>query len=260
MKTTLAATAILLAGVMASCGSDSKDSGTFMFETYKFHETVRGADNDSVAQDIVDFDGIWDCEGAGVMPMALGKADIKALQDTLGALANVTIHDRKVIFSLPDYLRPMDDAKADTTKRGGSSLRKELTLDYMSGEMAVFRAYTYAYPQGAAHGIYSNRYVNYDLRDSRVLHLKDILTPNAAEALHDMVVERLREHYDLIVAPEEVKLPDNFKLSADGIDFVFPLYSVVPYSEGEAQVSFAAYEIDSYLTPVGRSLLLPDAE
>ena len=50
------------------------------------------------------------------------------------------------------------------------------------------------------------------------------------------------------------------KLSADGIDFVFPLYSVVPYSEGEAQVSFAAYEIDSYLTRVGRSLLLPDAE
>lgn len=250
----------LLASVMTSCGSDKKAGNTLAFESFSFHEVFRGADNDSVAGDIVDFDGLWDCTGAGIVPVALGGADIKALQDTLGALSNIRISGgEKVEFVLPDYLDPGKVTPDSTSGRPGSTLRKELTLDFMSDEMLVFRAYTYAYPQGAAHGIFSNKYVNYDLRDCKVLHLADILLPGAQEAMHPMVVDRLREKYDLIVGPEDVTLPDNFKLNANGVEFVFPLYSVVPYSQGEAEIDFASYEIESYLTPLGKSLIMPDS-
>lgn len=244
-------------GTLSSCGNATADEQFFSFESYSLSKVAEGADTDSLSKTMVDFDGRWELTSEGITPVKVGDRDVTALSDTLAVLSCVDFSSGTPRMVLPEYLKdlPQEKASPDTVSPG-SRMELSTTLDMLSPLAAVFRVFSYAYPEGAAHGMYSTRYVNYDVVGGRVLDLSILFNQGYGSKLRQMILERLKESkYQLIVDDEEVNVPSNFRITADGIDFVYSLYEVAPYSDGEPVVGFRAYELADLLSPTGKTLL-----
>ena len=66
---------------------------------------------------------------------------------------------------------------------------------------------------------------------------------------------QLAERDDLLVELSEVKLPANFRVTDEGVDFIFGLYEVAPYSSGEIEVELNAYALAHLLTDWAKTSL-----
>lgn len=53
--------------------------------------------------------------------------------------------------------------------------------------------------------------------------------------------------YDLLVPLNEIGIPTDFEITESGINFIYGLYEIAPYSSGEITVEFATYELDDIL-------------
>ena len=245
---------LLVGGAMTSCsGSDSKDATAF--ESYSFTAKADGADNDSVADKIVDFNGVWECSGRGVMPVRLGGHDITALRDTLQTLACVDLTDGKARLKYPAELREHKEGKDSVAPK--SKMVTDLSVALLTPQTVVFRVFGYTYPEGAAHGMYSNRFVNYDLREGKILSVSDIFNPGYEKELRELIADKVESTVSsLLVEKDEIPVSDNFRLTDSGIEFVYSLYSVAPYSDGEVTADFAVYELDNLLKPSAKVLIL----
>ncbi|MDE7080565.1 MAG: RsiV family protein [Muribaculaceae bacterium] len=243
---------------LSSCGNATADEQFFSFESYSLQKVAEGVDTDSLSKSMIDFDGRWELTSEGISPVKVGDQSVTALADTLAALSCVDFSTGTPAMTLPPYLKdvPQDkEAPADTVTPG-SRMTLSTTVDMLTPLAAVFRVYSYAYPEGAAHGMYSTRYVNYDVVGGRVLSLSMLFNPGYERQLQPMIVERLKESkYQLLVDEDEIGISPNFRITPDGVDFVYSLYEVAPYSDGEPVVSFRAYELADLLSPTGKTLL-----
>lgn len=244
---------------MVSCGGNK---GDIVFENFEISTTADGADSDSLRNIVDGFDGRWDVTISGILPVSLGDKDMTALRDTLCRLANLKLADDKLEISLPDELKPLDKSeKKGNDGKPGSKYSNILSVDMLTPRVAVFHNYNYSYAEGAAHGAYANTYVNYDIESGKVVTMNTIFTSGFEKLLVPAIRRRLEENgVELLVEPEEVRLPSQFKITADGIDFIYGLYEIAPYSEGEPKVTFDNGELTSILTPTGKALLLAPAE
>ena len=65
-----------------------------------------------------------------------------------------------------------------------------------------------------------------------------------------MIRARLKEDkVDLMVPLDKVEVSDIFEITSNGIRFLYPLYEIAPFSEGEISVSFDAFELEDLLAP-----------
>lgn len=99
--------------------------------------------------------------------------------------------------------------------------------------LATFVIQTYSYAAGAAHGMYHNEYVTFDLNTKKRLALTDILKPNVeakvAEQLYDANANWLIQKD---ITREKLQLSDNYYYGVNGIVFVYPLYELTSYADG----------------------------
>lgn len=104
--------------------------------------------------------------------------------------------------------------------------------------LATFVIQSYTYDAGAAHGMYHNEYVTFDLNTQKRLALTDILKPNVeakvAEQLYDANVNWLTQHD---ITRDKLQLSDNYFYGVRGIVFVYPLYELTSYAEGMPELS-----------------------
>lgn len=104
--------------------------------------------------------------------------------------------------------------------------------------LATFMIQSYTYAAGAAHGMYHNEYVTFDLSTEKRLALTDILKSNVeakvAEQLYDANVNWLTQHD---ITREKLKLSDNYYYGSKGIVFVYPLYELASYAEGMTELT-----------------------
>lgn len=104
--------------------------------------------------------------------------------------------------------------------------------------LAIFMIQSYTYAAGAAHGMYHNEYVTFDLSTQKRLALTDILKPNVeakvAEQLYDANVNWLTQHD---ITREKLQLSDNYYYGSKGIVFVYPLYELASYAEGMTELT-----------------------
>lgn len=130
-------------------------------------------------------------------------------------------------------------------------------------QVLVYKLYTEQYT-GGAHGSYATRYFNYDLANDRQISLSDLFLPHCEGNLLSAICKNLCKKYCARSASEleskrninlaHATVTDDFLLNSDGITFIYPLYSIAPYSEGEITVTIPLEDIKEYLTKDGLNL------
>lgn len=245
----------LLAAGLASCGGNGSQEEFFSFQSYSMTSNARSADVDSIGRDSIGSDDLWEVKTSGVMPVKIGSHQLTALNDTLGALACINLSANPAVIQLPAELQPLSGAAEDSVAPK-SKLVKKLTVETLTPKLAVFRVYTYSYPSGAAHGLYSNRYINYDVEGGNLVELSGLFNPGYERTLQPMIVSKLKATKSQLLAEDsEITVSPNFRITEDGLEFVYGLYSVAPYSDGEPIVSFTPYELSGLLSAEGKQLL-----
>lgn len=242
----------LLTG-MAACGSS--DNEFFSFQSFSLSTVAEGSDNDSVKDEIPAYDGRWDVSVSGIQPVKIGPNELTALNDTLGKMACVNFTAEPAVIQLPSELTAVTQQTSDSIPPK-SKLTKTISLDLLNTRVAVFRVHSYSYPEGAAHGLYSNLYVNYDIENGEVLSLSNLFKPGFESTLQPEIVSRLKNRkVQLLLDDDEIGISSNFRLTGEGVEFIYGLYSIAPYSEGEPTVTFHPYELASILSADGKRVL-----
>ncbi|TCH64365.1 DUF3298 domain-containing protein [Acinetobacter sp. ANC 4862] len=105
-------------------------------------------------------------------------------------------------------------------------------------DRATFAIQTYTYSSGAAHGMYHQEFVNFDLKTKKRLALQDILLKGTEQQVLDTLYDSnsiwLDQHS---IERTKLQLSDNFYFGANGIVFVYPLYELASYAEGMTELN-----------------------
>lgn len=198
--------------------------------------------------------------GQGMLPVAISGEPVDELRDSLEHLASVTmLSDGISTPRLPQGFSLTDVAPADTT--ACSTAFNELTVSLVSPQMVVWKNYAAGYLCGAAHGVYNTTFVNYSIEMGKILHISDVMNPGYEPELTHMLLEKLKEEkVEVIVDEDEVGIPADFQVTTDGINFIYGLYEIAPYAEGEVTVSFESYELEPLFRPGAKELLFGPTE
>lgn len=125
------------------------------------------------------------------------------------------------------------EGEAQTSAKGLNQNSIYVRFISQQNNLATFVIQTYTYAAGAAHGMYHNEYVTFDLSTQKRLALTDILKPNVeakvAEQLYDANANWLIQKD---ITRDKLQLSDNYYYGVNGIVFVYPLYELTSYAEG----------------------------
>lgn len=126
--------------------------------------------------------------------------------------------------------------------------------------LATFVIQSYTYPAGAAHGMYHNEYVIFDLTTQKRLALTDILKPNVeakvAEQLYDANANWLIQKD---ITRDKLQLSDNYYYGVNGLVFVYPLYELTSYADGMPELKLP-YQVAKDLIKAEYLPSLPQVE
>lgn len=255
--TLFAAAFVVSLASLSSCSekseSKSDSDNLISFESFSFEGVANSQLSDTIDGKVETTTYLWNCLSSGVLPVSADGKDIKALRDTICNLASISVDDNgKLSARLPDDLKPAEgNAKASDAK---SVINNSVSVRYLSPHVAVFDIYAYQYPEGAAHGSYSNTYINYDLASGKVITPAYIFKPGYEQKLTELIRARVANGTDLLVDVKEVNIPKNFEITNEGINFVYSIYEIAPYSAGEPSVTIYAADLADLLTPAGKAL------
>lgn len=117
---------------------------------------------------------------------------------------------------------------------------------------------------GGAHDMYFTHFVNVDLDKKAVIQLDDVFAKAQQSKVKTLLWEIYQnesrgdngERQEPFTAKADFYLSDNFYFSQDGIVFVYPLYALGPYAEGEKELRLSLYddEVKALLTPAFKFL------
>ena len=192
--------------------------------------------------------------GGGMLPVAGKDEKLVALRDSLLRMASVEFTEKGECAPVPDPELKVVKLSADSVAACGLSTNM-LTVVLATPEAVVWEDYSYAYMCGAAHGNAACRYLNYSLGDGTILSLDDLMTTGYRDSLTELLRSRLADRED-IFEDAEIGIPGQFRITSDGLQFVYQQYEIAPYSSGIIRVDLAAYELGDLLSARGRTLIL----
>lgn len=157
-----------------------------------------------------------------------------------------------------DYRHVSDEEKKLYTSAasfGNWSEQTNFWIVYNDDGMLVVNHHVYAYT-GGAHGNYSSHYLCIDSRDKKLLKLEDVLQADTAQ-LVKLLEQEARKLYNIAddaplyeqMLTEELYIPEQFYISNKGITFVYGIYEVASYAEGEINLFIPYNKIMGMLTP-----------
>lgn len=239
---------------LTGCQNGGQGSeGGIVFEEYSVKGVGVGNDRDSICGEFKDYNGVWQVSSRGILPKKIGKHDITSLRDTLSLLANLDFNSEKPAVRFPEYIIASEE-KLDSAS-AKSLLASNIIVDRLTPKVVVFRTFTFQMPEGAAHGVYSTSYINYDITTGKILTFRDIFVNDYEPQLLHLIGERLADGRELLVSPEEIGLPNVVRLTEDGVEFLYGLYEIAPYSEGEPRVLIYYSLLRDLLTPEMQSII-----
>lgn len=258
-KTTVIIPAVL--GLMiTACGKSFDNKAVeFIGETKAAAFTLAGSadvfqrDNDLVYYDSVNM----------LMPSVIHNHDISPLRDSIFTLAFDTIvvksHDiidaylSKAASRTGFEAVPTEDTDSVRLNCDGyefvTGTAASLTPDYLG-----YCVTTMYYIPGAAHGMTTRYYVNYDIVSGKVFTATDIFTPGGLKELPGVIRKRAQDMASFTGPVTITDLPsrNNFYISASGeILFVYQPYEAASYSQGFISVPFDPYELADLMTAYG---------
>lgn len=203
------------------------------------------------------------CKAELLMPTAIYEHDIKALQDSIFSYAlDTTSHDITTL-TLPALRRQAENMSFEIADTTASSEYDGYFSTYgnIVNLTPTFMSYgvtNYTYYPHAAHGMYSSRYINYDLTEGKIVTLEDILTEEGFIKIIDYIRE-VSENMGVRLLDSEINsLPanNNFYINNElQLVFVYQPYEIAPYSEGIINIPINIYIISDLITPYGTNLL-----
>ncbi|SKB39427.1 protein of unknown function [Parapedobacter luteus] len=111
---------------------------------------------------------------------------------------------------------------------------------------------------GGAHGNYATVFVHYDLTDRSFLGLDDVVAKTFQNELAAVAERyfRKQENLDVNQSLEDryffdqgrFRLPDNFALERDSMLFLYNIYEIKPYVDGQTELRVPYREIERLLT------------
>lgn len=238
---------------VASCASDSRTPGTspLVLEPYSYDTIVRDSRTDTLVP-LANTD--WRTIGSGVLPVCQrGDSAMTVLRDSLMRLARVQFDDFGFAGPLMDTGMTLTAVSRDSLE-SINYISNRLSVCLVTPKVAVWSNYQSLYLYGAAHGAYTTTYINYALDEGHILSLADIIVPGKEQELERLVTGRVRENPG-VFPDAEITVPDNFRITDDGLEFIWPIYSIAPYAVGEVTADFAAYELAGILTPQAEALI-----
>lgn len=152
------------------------------------------------------------------------------------------------------------ESEAQSSPKGLNQNSIYVRFISQQNNLATFVIQTYTYAAGAAHGMYHNEYVTFDLSTQKRLALTDILKPNVeakvAEQLYDANANWLIQKD---ITRDKLQLSDNYYYGVNGLVFVYPLYELTSYAEGMPELKLP-YQVAKDLIKAGYLPSLPQVE
>lgn len=110
--------------------------------------------------------------------------------------------------------------------------------------------------EGGAHGRYRTNYLVIDTDRKKIILTDDLIAPNNQTKLQQLLWEtyaneRLDEqgNYAGFADKADFFISDNFYFTRDGVAFVYPIYSLGPFVEGEVEIELDWQQINPLLNP-----------
>lgn len=107
---------------------------------------------------------------------------------------------------------------------------------------------------GGAHGMYFTQHVNVNTDKKTLIKLDDLVSPEHQSQIKEILwqnyrASRMNEKGEYIgsIEQKDFRVSEQFYFSEAGIHFVYPVYELGAYSEGENEVLMGWYEGNSYL-------------
>lgn len=152
------------------------------------------------------------------------------------------------------------ESEAQSSPKGLNQNSIYVRFISQQNNLATFVIQTYTYAAGAAHGMYHNEYVTFDLTTQKRLALTDILKPNVeakvAEQLYDANANWLIQKD---ITRDKLQLSDNYYYGVNGLVFVYPLYELTSYAEGMPELKLP-YQVAKDLIKAEYLPSLPQVE
>lgn len=254
----------LTAGLAAlTACTDTRKANDITLDTIESNSTYRLVDSKGYSFN-GDTDLCFSAQAQLIVPADIYGKPATTLRDSIVSLAFDTIAAPET--AMTDGLRRTAEslgfALADTTVAEGSydgMLRIDGVVASLTPELISYAVNTAMYIPGAAHGMNSTYYINYDLKADRVVTLSDIVTAEGRADVLRELKDTASELKDYIGETELESLPgrDNFYVNAAGdLVFVYQPYEIASYAQGIIRLTVAPYTIADALTPYGTSLLL----
>ncbi len=176
-------------------------------------------------------------------PISLkGLDDVSELQLALNDIA-FSNNNKDIHACVEKYFKDGEEALA----LGGVPVSGEISIRYKLrlNNLFLFEVYTFADNGGGTGASIVNRteYVYFNAVTNRPLRISDMITDYSA-ALSIVNGHISLDEYN----SKAERLPDNFELSATGITFIFPKYSIGYGYQGDVSIAVTYNELDGVLS------------
>ncbi len=157
---------------------------------------------------------------------------------------------------------PVDEVKDDDNKLSTSKV--SVVLESMTDRLLIYHLGTSSYMAGAAHGIYANNYVTYDLKTEKAIAFEDIIADTTL--LRTAILKSIKQTYDYdkddLFIPDNglLPLPRDFHIDDQVFHAVYQVYEIASYAQGMIDAPIYPYllkpeEIKRLFTPYGLEIL-----
>jgi hypothetical protein len=157
---------------------------------------------------------------------------------------------------------PVDEVKDDDNKLSTSKV--SVVLESMTDRLLIYHLGTSSYMAGAAHGIYANNYVTYDLKTEKAIAFEDIIADTTL--LRTAILKSIKQTYDYdkddLFIPDNglLPLPRDFHIDDQVFHAVYQVYEIASYAQGMIDAPIYPYmlkpeEMKRLFTPYGLELI-----
>lgn len=242
MKRSMLAVGVIAAiGMMFSCNRQGSEENEMTFESYSYK--IIAVDGETDAMQTID--------GSGILPVAGKNPALIQLRDSLEKLAGVKFTEGKAEPRLdPGFKVTGLNGDYEETVNFHSDW---LTIVLATPKVVVWEDFISDY-QGGAHGMEGLSYINYSIEERKILTLHDLIERRSLNTVRNLLLDTLKDREDLLTDLQEINVPEEFRITTRGIEFVWQEYEIAPYSSGFVSVELQKYQLEPYLTPQGKRI------
>ncbi len=159
-------------------------------------------------------------------------------------------------------LKPVQAINTDEGHVSNSEV--SVVFESMNDRLLTYHISTYDYLAGGAHGVYSNRYVTYDLAKDKAVALTDLIADTTL--LRSTILRSIKQTYNY--SEDDLMLPDNgllplprdFFIEGSVVHVVYQVYDIASYAQGAIDAPLYPYmlkpeEMKRLFTPYGLELI-----